>query len=354
LSSLADFISAIPKVELHLHFEGSLSPRAVLELARRRGVDLPARDEAGIANWMSFRDFAHFVEVYLTISRCLRDPEDFQLAARELLETQARQNIVYSEVHLTIGTLIANGVNGQEVAHALAETLEEGEKELGVRIRWLPDIVRDVSVRRADTTLEWALEHRERGVVGLGLSGFESSPTEPFEEHFRTAEQEGLGRPVHAGEQEGPKVIRDALEICHAQRIGHGIRAVDDPELLAELAERRIPLEVCPTSNIALGMVGGIAEHPLPRLLEAGIHVTLNSDDPPMFGTTLTDEYVRVSEAFDLEAEQVAALARNGFEAAFVDPGQREAWVRDFEAQCVALSEAHLGRPVVPREATLD
>lgn len=351
---LASFLGALPKAELHLHFEGSLRPRAVLELARRRGVELPANDEPGVARWMDFRDFAHFVEVYLTISRCLRDPEDFQLAARELLEEQARQNVVYSEVHLTIGTLMANGVNGQEVAHALAETIEAGERELGVRLRWIPDIVRDVEVARADRTLEWALEHRARGVVALGLSGFESSPTAPFAEHFRTAEKEGLHRPIHAGEQEGPVVIRDALEICHAERIGHGIRAVDDPELLQELAARRIPLEVCPSSNVALGMVPKLAVHPLPALLEAGVRVTLNSDDPPMFGTTLTEEYERVADTFGFEPEVLAGLALAGFEAAFLDEPLRAEWIDRFRRECASQGELWLGRPIEPLGAAVD
>lgn len=350
-SSLGGFLAALPKAELHLHFEGSLSPRAVLELARRRGVALPADDEAGIARWMSFRDFAHFVEVYLTISRCLRDPEDFQFAARELLEVQASQNILYSEVHLTIGTLMANGVNGQEVAHALAETLEWGARELGVRLRWIPDIVRDVERARADNTLRWALDHRDRGVVALGLSGFESSPTAPFAGHFQTAREEGLHRAIHAGEQEGPAVIRDALEICGAERIGHGIRAVDDPALVAELASRGTPLEICPTSNVALGMVSEIGRHPLPRLLAAGVRVTLNSDDPPMFGTSLNREYERVAEAFGLGAEELAAIALAGFEAAFVEPDDRADLIAHFERECARLGEQWLGRAVVPAAA---
>ncbi|MFQ5527359.1 MAG: adenosine deaminase, partial [Thermoanaerobaculia bacterium] len=263
---LADFIRRMPKAELHVHLEGSIRAETLLELAARRGVNLPADDVDGLERWLEFRDFDHFLEVYLTISRCLRDPEDFQLATRDFLEDQAAQNIRYTEAHFTISTHVANGANADEVAHALAETISQAEHELDVHLRWIPDIVRNMEHSRADQTLEWALGNRDRFVVALGLAGKEDWPARPFAAHFEAAAAEGLHRAVHAGEQTGAGAVREALEICCAERIGHGIRSVEDPSLLETLRERRVPLEISPTSNISLGLVPDLEEHPVRQI----------------------------------------------------------------------------------------
>src|SRR6185295_831773 len=265
-----------------------MRPAVLLELARRNGVALPADDEEGLSRWFRFSDFEHFVQVYLTCSKALCTPEDFQLLVSDLLTEQARQNIVYTEAHFTIGTHLTNGVNGDEVLAALDEAIREGEARLGVRLRLIPDIVRNVGPALADRTLEWALAGRGRGVVALGLSGSEARfANDPFREHFATAAREGLHRVAHAGEHAGPESIRSALEVCGAERIGHGVRAVEDGALMAELAERGIPLEVCPSSNVCLGVVPDLAHHPFDRLARAGCRVTVNSDDPAFFDTTL-------------------------------------------------------------------
>jgi aminodeoxyfutalosine deaminase len=322
--SLRALALALPKVELHVHLEGAMRPETLLRLARRRGVTLPADDEAGLRRWFRFRDFEHFVEIYLTCSRCLRDPEDFQLLAADFVEEQARQNILHSEVHFTISTHLGNGVNGDEVAAALDETFSVAGRE-GTHIRLIPDIVRNVGPAAADATLEWALSNRSRGVVALGLSGFESEPNAPYKEHFEVAAEEGLHRVAHAGEHGGPESIRSALEICGAERLGHGVRAVEDPSLLEDLARRRIPLEVCPTSNVCLGVSRSLATHPWPQLVAAGARVTINSDDPPLFDTTLSDEYLRLAETFALQADDLAFLARQALQASFAeDPLARE------------------------------
>lgn len=325
-----------------MHLEGSIRPGTLLQLARRRRVELPADDEEGLRRWFRFRDFEHFVEIYLTCCRCLRDPEDFQLVMDQFLAEQARQNILYSEVHFTIGTHLENGVNAVEVAEALFESMQEGESRHGVRSRLIPDIVRDVGPQRADQTLEWALAGRGRGVVALGLSGFESEPDEPYREHFHVAQQEGLNRVAHAGEHAGPETIRSALEVCKAQRIGHGIRAVDDPELVRELVDHGIPLEVCPTSNIRLGAVAETSSHPFHPLQQAGVVVTVNSDDPPQFETTLNDEYLSLARAFGYSAADLTAFSRNALRHVFLEDGERQVLADEFEgrlAEAAALVE---------------
>lgn len=347
--SLASFLARMPKVELHVHLEGAIRPATLLHLAARHDVALPANDEAGLREWFRFRDFEHFVEVYLTCSRCLRDPEDFYLLAADFLAEQARQNVVYSEAHFTISTHLANGADGGEVADALDEAIRDGERSLGVRLRLIPDIVRNVGAEAADLTLEWALAGTRRGVVALGLSGSEANfPSEPYTEHFRAAETAGLHRVAHAGEHAGPESIRSALEVCQAERIGHGVRAVDDPTLVAELASRRIPLEVCATSNLCLGVAPTLAEHPFDRLRRAGVRLSVNSDDPPLFDTTLTDEYLRLHQAYGYTAPELAGLSLAALRHAFLAPAEAESWEREFRVQFAELGEELLGGAVVP------
>jgi adenosine deaminase len=214
-----------------VHLEGALHPELLLALARRRRVTLPADDVEGLRRWMRYRDFEHFVDIYLTCSRCLRDPEDFQRLLGDFAARQEAQNVVYSEVHFTISTHLANGAPGGEVAQALGEAIADAGRRRGVTIRLIPDIVRNLGVDRADATVEWALEHRRYGVVALGLGGIEDRPAQPFAEHFRAARQAGLHVTAHAGEQCGPDRIREVLAVCAPERLGHGIRVLDDPEL---------------------------------------------------------------------------------------------------------------------------
>lgn len=346
ISGLEQFLLRMPKVELHVHLEGAMRPAVLLELARRNGVELPASDEAGLARWFRFRDFEHFVQVYLTCSRALKTPEDFQLLAADFIAEQARQNVVYTEAHFTIGTHLGprgHGASGEEILAALEEAIREGETRHGVRLRLIPDIVRNVP-EQADLTLEWALAGRGRGVVALGLSGSESRfPSEPFREHFATAAREGLHCVAHAGEHAGPESIRSVLEVCQAERIGHGVRAVEDPALVAELRERRIPLEVCPSSNVCLGVFPDLESHSFERLRAAGCRVTVNSDDPAFFDTTLSDEYVRLHRTFGYGPAELADLALAGLRAAFLPEAERAVLEAGFRQRMERLGHELLG-----------
>jgi adenosine deaminase len=328
----------LPKVELHVHLEGSIRPSTLLTLARRRRVALPADDEAGLAEWFRFRDFDHFVEVYLTCSRCLRDPEDFQLVVSDFLAEQARQNVYYSEVHFTVGTHVANGANPGELADAMWQAVLEGERYWGVTLRLVPDIVRNLGPRAAELPLEWAIESRRFGVVALGLSGSEAFPAAPFAEHFRVARQEGLRTVAHAGEQAGPDSILETLDACAPERIGHGIAASRDRALVERLVSEALPLEVCPSSNVALGIVARLEEHPFDELYRAGVAVSVNSDDPAFFDTTLTDEYQRLADTFGYEPAELAALARAAADHAFLAPEERDRLIERMDRRL-----AHLG-----------
>ncbi len=344
------FLLRMPKAELHVHLEGSMRPETLLRLARRRGIDLPADDVAGLREWFRFRDFDHFVQIYLTCSRCLRQPEDFQLLVEDFLAEQERQNVRWSEVHFTIGTHAQNGGNPGEILHAVTEAIRDGERKRGLRMGLIFDIVRNVP-QQADLTLEYALQGAARGgpVVALGLSGFEATaPTAPFREHFAEAEAQGLHRTAHAGEHGGPSVIREALEIARAERIGHGVRAAEDDSLIAELRDRRIPLEVCPSSNVCLGVFPDLAAHSFDRLYRAGVPLSINSDDPPMFETTLSADFQRLRQTFGYSAAELSRFALAGLEQSFLPAAERSALAERFVAEFATLGEELLDAPVVP------
>lgn len=346
--ALDEFLLRMPKVELHVHLEGSIPPASLLELARKHRLDLPD-SLTGLEEWFRFRDFEHFVQIYVTICRCLKAPEDFQRLIDAVAAEQARQNVVYTEVHFTVGTHLMLGHSASELRDAIAEALVDSERRHGVRLRLITDVVRNVPFKWADRTLEWALEMQGRGVVALGLSGFEATHgNEPFVDHFRAAAAAGLRRVAHAGEHAGPVSIRSVRELCGAERLGHGVRAVEDPELLAELAAEGVPFEVCPTSNVRLGVVPDLASHPIERLRAAGAVVTVNSDDPPLFATTLTDEYRRLADTFGYDAETCAALSLAALHASFLSADEKAERERAFRAELRALGEELLGRAVEP------
>jgi aminodeoxyfutalosine deaminase len=327
-----------------------MPPATLLALAARRGVALPADDEAGLRRWFRFRDFDHFVEVYVTCSSCLAEPEDFQRLAVEFLAEQGRQNVVYSEVHFTISTHLARGGDGEAIAEALAAGAAEGERRFGARLRLIPDVVRNMPRERADRTVEWALAGVARGLtVALGIGGVEAGhPPEPFAAHFAAAARGGLRRVAHAGEHAGPDSVRAALEVLGAERIGHGVRAAEDPALVADLARRGVPLEVCPSSNLCLGVFPDLASHPFDRLHRAGVRVSVNSDDPPLFATTLCDEYLRLAATFGYGPRELAGFALAGLAHSFLPAAEKAALEADFRRRIAGLGEELFGAPVTP------
>lgn len=336
----ASFLRRLPKAELHVHLEGAMPPATLLELARRHRVRLPADDEAGLSRWFRFRDFEHFVEIYLTISSCLREPDDFHRLALDFIAGQARQGAVYTEAHFTVSTHLAAGLDGDELLDALAAAAAEGERRYDSVLRLIPDIVRNQGLGRADATVEWAAAARRRGLaVAMGLGGVENGyPSAPFAHHFAAASAAGLHRVAHAGEHGGPDSVRETLEHCAPERIGHGVRSIEDPDLVAELAAQRLPLEVCPSSNLRLGVYATLAEHPIDRLRRAGVALSLSSDDPPLFETTLLDEYRRVAAAFGYDAGDLAELAAASFRHSFLTAGAKERWIAEVGRVAAAQS----------------
>ncbi len=336
---LDEFIRRMPKVELHVHLEGSVRPETLLKLARQHGVALPADSVDGLREWYRFSDFGHFLEVYFQICECIRTPDDIELVAREFLTGQAQQNIRYSEVTYTPYThYVQSGLAFEQQLAAINRARAWAESELGVSMGLILDISRDVSPAEGLITTEWAIGGMGRGVVALGLGGPEDgNPPTKFAEAFARARAAGLASVPHAGEVAGPQSMWDALHIAHAARIGHGVRCLEDPTLVDELRVSQVPLDVCPTSNVCLGVFPSLADHPLPRLIDAGLYVTLNSDDPPMFNTTLTDEYLAAAHVFGFGPDTLEWLALNGVRASLLPRETRARMEADFAAEFARL-----------------
>jgi aminodeoxyfutalosine deaminase len=319
MTELTSFIADLPKAELHVHHVGSASPRIVADLAARHEGRTPVpADPAALADYFAFRDFGHFIDVYLSVVDLVRDGEDVRMLTYEVARELARQQVRYAELTVTPYSHVKRGIPSPEVCAALEEARKSAAADFGVELQWIFDFPGEENGFEAvEETLRICLEDRPDGLIGFGMGGPEI-PRSPFKPYFDRARAAGLHSLPHAGETTGPETVWDALRDLGAERIGHGIAAARDPQLMAYLAEHAIPLEVCPTSNVRTRAVATIEEHPLPVLVAAGVPVTINSDDPPMFGTTLEEEYAVAAHLLGLEKEGVADLARAAVNASFM------------------------------------
>ncbi|MFD0784432.1 adenosine deaminase [Micromonospora azadirachtae] len=334
MTDLSAFIAGMPKVELHVHHVGSASPRIVAELAARHEGRSPVpADPEKLADYFEFRDFAHFIEVYLSVVDLIRDQEDVWILTHEVARELARQQVRYAELTVTPYSHVRRGIPAPAFCEAIEDARKRAEADFGIELRWCFDIPGEAGLESAEETLRIALEERPDGLISFGLGGPEIGVPRPqFKPYFDQARAAGLRSVPHAGETTGPQTIWDALRELGAERIGHGIAAAQDPELMAYLAEHRIAMEVCPTSNLRTRAVADLAEHPLPRLVEAGLLVTINSDDPPMFGTTLNDEYAVAAGLLGVGAEGIAGLARDAVTASFLDPAGKQRIINEIDA----------------------
>jgi aminodeoxyfutalosine deaminase len=330
--NLTDFIAGLPKAELHVHHVGSASPRIVAELAARHPGVVPA-DPDELRSFFEFRDFAHFVEVYLSVVDLIRTPEDVRTLTYEVARDMAAQQLRYAELTCTPYTSVIRGIPIEAYTEAIEDARVAAERDFGLVLRWIYDIPGESGQPAADATLGYALGHAPDALVGFGLGGPEIGVPRPqFEPHFDAARAAGLHSVPHAGETTGAQTVWDAVRLLGAERIGHGVSAVGDPELLAHLARHGIPLEVCPTSNVATRAVASLDAHPLRTFVEAGVLVTINSDDPPMFGTDLNAEYAVAAELLDLDEAGVARLAQSAVVASFAPDDVKRALIAEIEA----------------------
>lgn len=345
VSPYAAFIEGLPKAELHVHHVGSASPRIVSELAERHPGTVPSDPDA-LRRFFEFRDFAHFIEVYLAVVDLVRTPEDIRYLTYEIgREMASGQSLRYAELTCTPYTSVRPDQDGVGMpVEAYTEALEDAraavERDFGLVLRWIYDIPGEAGLPSADATLAYALDHRTDALVGFGLGGPEIGVPRPqFQPHFAAARAAGLHSVPHAGETTGPETVWHALDLLGAERIGHGTSAAQDPALLAHLAERGIPLEVCPSSNIATRAVATLEEHPIRAFRDAGVVVTVNSDDPPMFGTTLNHEYAVAARLLDLDENGLAELARTAVRSSFAADDVRARILAEIDAY-VAVTTA--------------
>lgn len=339
------FIGGLPKAELHVHHVGSARPQTVAQLATRHPDSPLPQDPEAVREFFTFTDFGHFIEVYLAVVDLLRTPEDIRLLTYEVIEGLAAQRVRYAELTMTPYTSVVRGIPIEAYTEAIEDARVAAERDTGTVVQWIYDIPGESGLAAADATIGYAVDHGPASLVGFGLGGPEV-PRPQFAPHFARARAAGLRSVPHAGESTDAQSVWDALDHLGAERIGHGIRAIDDPRLVDRLVAQRIPLEVCPTSNLATRVVERIEDHPLRALRDAGVVVTVNSDDPPMFGTTLNREYAIAADLLDLDEAGLAALAIAAVDASFAP---EEVTVRlrgEIAAYVQEVTDATTGGPV--------
>jgi len=282
-----------PKIELHVHLEGTVRADTLRQIAKRNDYPLP--DD--LESLYRFRDFEHFIEIWILTTNALQTQDDFRQMVVDYAEEAAGHGAVYLEGIFSPAERVRRGVAWETIFDGVCDGVQEARERHGVEIRLTPDIPRGFSLDEARATVEWSARYRDRGVVGVGLGGLEAQfPPEPYEDVFAYAKSLGLGSVPHAGEVAGPASVRGALENLQADRLRHGIRAVEDGGLVRELAGRGIVLDVCPLSNLRTGAVASLHEHPLPQLLAAGVRCSISTDDPAMFDTDLSRDYEAAAE----------------------------------------------------------
>jgi aminodeoxyfutalosine deaminase len=329
-------LDKLPKAELHLHLEGSIRPETAVELAARHGTKLTPEEVVARYN---YADFAGFIDVFKWVTSFLRDPGDYALITRKLLEELQRQNVVYAEITISTGVMLRRMQNVEANFAAIRETSQIVSFNR-LRTAWIFDAARQFGADSAKEVSRWACKLHKSGVIALGMGGDELAfPAVNFRAAFDLAREEGLHILCHAGEIGGPEAVREAVEILGAERIGHGIAVMHDPALAEMLALRRIVLENCPTSNLCTGALAkqigkpsaSLADHPLPKFIERGLAVVLSSDDPALFHTDLLSEYAH-AESLGLSKQQLLQLAEQSFNSAFLPPLDKRQLLDDFRA----------------------
>jgi aminodeoxyfutalosine deaminase len=323
---LSDRIASLPKAELHLHLEGSIQPATVCALTARHGIVIT---EEEVRHRYAYRDFPEFIEAFKWVTSFLREPQDYALIACDLAEHLLTQRVVYAEVTLSIGVMLLRKQRPEANFEALLRATEPFESR-GLRFRWVFDAARQFGADAALQVVESAKRCNSRAIVAFGIGGDELRvPTKEFRPMYDRAGEIGLHRLMHAGEVGGPEKIREAIEILGVERIGHGIAAIHDPALMDLLAEQKIPLEICPASNMMTAALARqlrrenvtMEDHPLPKLLRQGIPVVLSTDDPAMFHTTLNEEYANAAR-MGLQEDELNRIVEMGFQYAFLPAGE--------------------------------
>jgi adenosine deaminase len=337
-SSLNEFIERLPKVELHLHLEGSINPATLLRIAQRNQIDLPAYTRFGIEQLFAFDNFHQFLSQFMLLARSLQQGEDFEDIAYELGQSLAEQQVQYAEVMISPAQYMLRGLDLDELVQGAAAGFARNYRESGTRIGLVFDYGRQYGIEMGWQVLECAIRNRHNGVIAWSIGGDEVNfPPEPFADIYSAARRDGLHTMAHAGEVVGASSVWGALQDLACERIGHGIRSVDDPSLLAYLQHHKVALDISLTSNIRTQAVASLELHPLRQLYDAGIMVTLNTDDPVFFNTNLNNEYLLAAKHFGFNAEQLSQFVLNAVQASFLPAEAKAELYAQLEQQITAL-----------------
>ncbi len=330
-AGFGEFVRAIPKAELHLHLEGTLEPELMLSLAERNHLPLPYPDVESARAAYDFADLQSFLDLYYAGANVLRTEQDFYDLTWAYASRAAQENIRHIEPFFDPQTHVARGIPFGVVVAGILLALQDAEEDFGVTSKLIMCFLRDLPATSAEHTLQTARLYHSR-IAGVGLDSAEvGNPPELFAKVFDEAAALGFRRVAHAGEEGPASYITDALDLLGAERIDHGVRCLDDPAVVDRLVRERVPLTVCPLSNVRLRVFDTMSAHPLKRMMDAGLLVTVNSDDPAYFGGYLADNYLAVAEALDLSPLDMVTLARNSFEASFADEDRKAACLAEID-----------------------
>jgi aminodeoxyfutalosine deaminase len=329
-SEPTSFILSLPKAELHVHLEGSVTPATLLELRQRHGMK--GATLAEVQQLYSYKDFAGFLAAFKEVTGHLRTPEDYELITYRLMERLKAQNVLHAEVIVSVGVCLWRKQDFAAIFEGLERGRQRGEKDFGLSLLWIFDAIRQFGAEKAQSVLDLAIQFRDRHVTAFGIGGDEKAgPAEWFAGIYPRAGENGLHLTAHAGESGGPESIWGALNL-KAERIGHGLTAGQDAELMEELAELQVPIEICVTSNLRTGCCADVTQHPVRRYFDQGLMLTINSDDPAMFRTSLVEEYALIQETFGFTDEHLRELARNSFEASFLPAEKKIGFLNLFDS----------------------
>jgi adenosine deaminase/aminodeoxyfutalosine deaminase len=327
------FIRQLPKAELHLHLEGAVEPATLLELRKLHGEQSTL---AEVDELYRYTDFQSFLIAFKAVSAHLRGPNDYELITYRLMQRMKEETILHAEVYVAVGVCLFRKQDFAAIFEGLERGRARGARDFGVSLLWIFDATRHFGVEEAQKVFELAARYRDRHVVGVGIGGDEvKAPPELFRGVYAYAADHDLRLTAHAGETGPPESIWGALNL-HAERIGHGFTAAQDADLIEELAQRQIPVELCITSNLRTGVCKNITEHPTRNYFDQGVMITLNTDDPALFGTTLSREYQLAQETFGFSDEHLRELARNSFEASFLPAEKKLELLSLFDAAAAA------------------
>lgn len=323
------FVRLLPKAELHLHLEGAVEPATLLELRQRHG------DRATLAETESlyrYSDFQSFLMAFKEVSSHLRGPDDYELITYRLMQRMKEETILHAEVYVAVGVCLYRKQDFAAIFEGLDRGRARGARDFGISLLWIFDAVRQLGAEAAQKVFELAVRYQDRHVVGIGVGGDElKGPPEIFRDAYAWSADNGMRLTAHAGETGPPESVWGALNL-RAERIGHGLTAFHDPDLVEELAQRQVPVEICLTSNFRTGLCPNLNDHPAKSYFDHGVMITLNTDDPAMFGTTLPREYQLAQQTFGFTDEHLRELARNSFEASFLPAEKKLEFLNLFDA----------------------